>query len=549
MRNSLAAIVLVLPLISADVVDFTHFDGRASDPFSPREVRACYKSIPVDEAAKANTSAFHASVNYQIRAPPPFHNHDKEAKYPSDHDLHIDLSRALQRLNDGHAVWINNCYVSGLSQNVHITPEAFNVSSAEFPDQIEFWQDVLPGSLRGKLDTLSGAKVLLINGRPPFDAVNANARIAGSYQAFRTRQNGFFSSYRRTAAEWSYLLGNFAQQSLPLDDSVVLTIQRPNHLLPDTIPSVYNFTITRANCEHRNLGALPLKFSPTAKPFSDAKLWRDNNCKAIAGTNGVNICNEQITDSPASKFMQQPKIQDVVARTHLLNVLMDTEPLSDVVLPVTLQPILLPFYLARDRKTGDGFLKSPLDGLVSLKSQGATQLIVDVTNNGGGYICAAHWLHRIIAATKASTVSQAGLDTKTRARPQAQLSDPDAELLYNPVNWRNAQHEFFGPDEDWLDPAVPVIINSRKDALSQRLGQECYPEDFPSAPPEIALFDTKKVAITRSLVQITMSKYEGSKTVVQYCGVVGGQSSKFVTMDTEIKTTRLEDHPLAPPDL
>lgn len=73
-----------------------------------------------------------------------------------------------------------------------------------------------------------------------------------------------------------------------------------------------------------------------------------------------------------------------------------------------------------------------------------------------------------------------------------------------------------------------------------------------------------------------MSKEEGAKTVVvggkfgvdqQYCGTVGGQSTDFSTIDTEIKvnltisyicrvltrlcqqTAHLKDSPLAPPDL
>ncbi|KAG5640155.1 hypothetical protein DXG03_000904 [Asterophora parasitica] len=55
-----------------------------------------------------------------------------------------------------------------------------------------------------------------------------------------------------------------------------------------------------------------------------------------------------------------------------------------------------------------------------------------------------------------------------------------------------------------------------------------------------------------------MSKYEGVKTVVfngkkgttqQYCGTVGGQSTDFSTIDTEIKTTHLKNNSLAPPDL
>ena len=39
-------------------------------------------------------------------------------------------------------------------QHVHIAPEAFNVAKAEFPDQIKFWQDSLPGPLKGKLESV-----------------------------------------------------------------------------------------------------------------------------------------------------------------------------------------------------------------------------------------------------------------------------------------------------------------------------------------------------------------------------------------------------------
>lgn len=51
------------------------------------------------------------------------------------------------------------------------------------------------------------------------------------------------------------------------------------------------------------------------------------------------------------------------------------------------------------------------------------------------------------------------------------------------------------------------------------------------------------------MFQITMAKEEGVKTVVvggkqgvrqQYCGTVGGQSTDFSTIDTEIKVCTLE---------
>jgi hypothetical protein len=96
-------------------------------------------------------------------------------------------------------------------QGVYIAPEAFAVASAEFPDQIDVWQNALPFHLKGKLESvrtnirlfgtldsrslqLNGAKVLLINGLDPYVSVNANTLITGSYQGYGTRQNAYVSS-------------------------------------------------------------------------------------------------------------------------------------------------------------------------------------------------------------------------------------------------------------------------------------------------------------------------------------------------------------------
>ena len=78
----------------------------------------------------------------------------------------------------------------------------------------------------------------------------------------------------------------------------------------------------------------------------------------------------------------------------------------------------------------------------------------------------------------------------------------------------------------------------------------CQPFNMP--PPAEALFDSTKIAIVGNghcasscaLLAITMAKEEGSKMVVyggksnvpqSYCGTIGGQSSDFSQMDTEIK--------------
>ncbi|KAJ7078820.1 hypothetical protein C8R43DRAFT_910264 [Mycena crocata] len=578
---------------------------------APKDVRACFSSFKVDPVVKSNilavlskTMAFHTSVNYQISAPGQFSTlvHEDlyqdfarigETEYASDYDLHIDVSRTMKRLNDGHAVWANACYVRNTlflnflpiplallteddgSQNVYIVPEAFEVASAEFPDQISLWQDALPEGLQGQLQSLSGAKVLLINGKPPFDAVNANALITGSFQALGTRQNTFFSSYTHTADGFGYSMGNFAQQALPLADSVDLVIQRVNQTETDTITLPYRSRI-----------------NPATLPFNSSVTYRANNCVAISTTNGVDLRTGNSAPS-SSAFQQAPPPES----PEMLNVIMDTAPLTDVVLPPSLEPDLplVPgsfgigsFYMLKDNVTGVlslGSFSGPtlvnmergtLNGLRALKDAGATRLIVDVTNNGGGYICLAHWLHRVIVGPKSTTVPQAGLDTKVRAGPLTpkivqtivdnNLDPTGGFLLFNPRMWRDANNNPLPVSENWLASPVKADINGHADAFSQRLGQECQPSGFRATPPDVPLFNGSQVVIVSNgrcasscaLFSITMAKEEGARTVFvggnkdvkqQYCGTVGGQSTNFATIDTEIKTTDQKNNSLAPPDL
>lgn len=179
--------------------------------------------------------------------------------------------------------------------------------------------------------------------------------------------------------------------------------------------------------------------------FTDSASYRANNCVAIGDTNGVDLY--ATSNSPAStsgesgsvvaKFQQQPPTPKTPVRQHV-NVMLDTAPLTDVLLPPGLTPTAPPlngsfgvgeFYLQADKKTGVLALGSfsgadfiamqegLVQGLLTLKSLGATQLIVDVvsrffpfnpmllnpqrvkqSNNGGGFICVAHFLHRIVSS-------------------------------------------------------------------------------------------------------------------------------------------------------
>ncbi|EEB91861.1 hypothetical protein MPER_09715, partial [Moniliophthora perniciosa FA553] len=235
-------------------------------------------------------------------------------------DVHEDL-----RLNDGHCVNIDYCYdsifISYLplplvllaephgGQNVYIAPEAFKVATAEFEGEIEVWQNALPGELRGQLESLSGAQVLLIDGQDPFVAVNANAEVAGGYQALGTRQNGFFSSYSRGDKGWNYTMGNFAQKVHPLTDEVTLTVRRTRSRTIDIVTLPYR----------SRLGS-------TAKNFTDSASFRANNCVARNTTNGRDLYyplpstfNVDEQEPAVAAFQQQPHLEPIEARRHHMN--------------------------------------------------------------------------------------------------------------------------------------------------------------------------------------------------------------------------------------
>ncbi|KAG5644995.1 hypothetical protein DXG03_007272 [Asterophora parasitica] len=378
-------------------------------------------------------------------------------------------------------------------------------------------------------------------------------------------------------------MGNFAQQIHPLVDSVTLTIQRIDSTTVDTIVLPYRS-----------------RFGSNSKNFTDLVSYRENNCRATNITNGRNLYGDFSTNDyiespdPISYFQQQPPVSPRDAKRHAMNVILDGMPFLDIELPTELHPALRPlnesysvaqFYLLDDKVTGvlalgsfsaknfTAFGLSLVNGIQELKARGATKLVVDVTNNGGG--------------PSDTTEPQAGLDTTIRARPLAQLvakkiaedGDPNELLYYNPTQWNNASHLPFSNSSGWFRPELKTI-NGHEDAFTQRqvysqrtftirylnnirLGQECQP--FSWTPPEEALFKPQDVVIVSngrcgsscSLFSITMSKRDGVKTVVvggykdvpqQYCGTVGGQSTGFSTIDTEIKSTGLKGHELAPPD-
>ncbi|CAE6532398.1 unnamed protein product [Rhizoctonia solani] len=606
----------IFALATAALAAGSPLQPRQSDPcaaiaakgwYKPSQVLSCIQSFPYNETLRNNivdvvskTFNFHTSVSFHLNMPDPFTDDTVDlqgeirriggTKYDSDFNLHQDVSKTVKELNDGHAGYINYCYDSLFVtylpfplavlarpdaldvQNIHVVPEASTVAAAEFgSDAVAKWE----AALGRKLADASTPFLILALQLNLF----SNAAVTGSYQAKTTRQNAFFSSYQRATSEWSYRLGDFAQWSLPVrGDSVTLRLVRNGTNTEETYTVPYLSRI-----------------GSSTVAFTNAKSLWANNCVATTGTNGASYYKAQAKSKVVAKtrFQPDPEIAPIInGRRQPISTLVADGPLFDVTLPSRLTPPTpitgngaLQFYMLDDNKTavlalgsfsGDfaGVQKGILDGINSVKSKGATRLLVDVTNNGGGYICLAAWLHRVLAGPGPGTEPQPGLDGSVRAQDLAQKItakivanntgvDPDLQMLYNPLSWRDTKSKRFPANFNWLDPAIKMQINGVTDKFSQEIGDDCIPYDL--TPPAVKPFEFDNIAILNngrcasscSLFTISMRTKYNVKTVVvggkpgttqQYCGIVGGQSLNFAAIDSDVKTAGLKNDPLAPPD-
>ncbi|KEP45236.1 peptidase family s41 domain protein [Rhizoctonia solani 123E] len=625
-------------------------ESRQSDPCArivnqawsnPSEVNSCLSSFPFNTTLRDNVadilsktfSQFHTSTNFHLNMPDPFTEvtidllgelrRIKTTTYISDFAFHRDISTTFKRLGDSHAGYVNYCYDSLYStylpsplavlacpgaqdiQNIHIVPEASEVVANEFGDEaVEIWQAALGGR---NLTEFNGAQIVSINGRDPWAIVDTYAATAGGFQAKTTRQNGFFASYEL----WNYNMGGFAQLTLalpPPNDTVSLTLIRNGTTSPETY----------------NVPYLSRLGSKTVE-FTDAQTLWSNNCLPTGATNGdlpsdasqalrmktvagLQSTGEEDPLSQPAKFQKSPIVPPVVdGRRESYASLVYDEP-QDISLPEHLSPTgsvtgyaAVNWHMLDDGETAILWLASfdgrylelqnaILNGLNAVKAKGAQRLLIDVTNNGGGQICFASFLHRVVcplyafcfiftdlwlsqfAGPQPGLDVQPGLDGSIRAQdlPQKMVAkiivggvSEDGKFHYNPLNYKGTNGADFAANFNWLDPPIQMQVNGVTDKFSQKMGDFCLP--FPQLPPatqpfafeNITIMGNGRCASACSLFSILMRTKYNVKTVVvggkpgttqQYCGVVGGQSLSFVPINADLKLLGLKNDTLAPPD-
>nr|GAT43444.1 predicted protein [Mycena chlorophos] len=552
----------------------------------PADALSCLKSFPFNETLRQNVLTnnvarvfdFFTFEFYYLDSPAPFQESTANIRaelarintthYETDYDFSWDLYLTITQLNDGHTRWFPSCYnaYQNLAPAPIVSLEIDGVQGVYIvPDLVEFihllgtdYTDLI------KIDweRLAGAKVVSIEGQDPYDYVDFVAKtVSGNYLDHGVRVNSVFSSYRLVDADYSQRFGDFAGPTGVAQNSITMEVivNGSNKAEVVTVPYIANFA---------------------GVAFTDRESFWVNNCAANNETNGVDFKNP--TPGPTPGPLQK--------RRQPMAKIIDLSTSNAFGLPPQFEPTLpvqgdnegiMKAYILPGNETGvlfigsfegdfDTFQTDIVTAFSIFKNASVSQLIIDLTDNGGGFVCLGQFLHAYLAGTN---FGYPGFQSTNRANPLAQkIVASDIKLglnsdfsFYTADNWAFLNGTQMPSDFDYMVPDVPIVINGRADATSQRFHDTCeltYAVPMPATPQ----FDLTKVAIvsngncasTCAMFSTLMFERHHTKVAVfggkpgenvEYKGMAGNQVLEWTDIDSEIKTANLEDDPLAPVDL
>ncbi|KAI0058369.1 hypothetical protein BV25DRAFT_1287154 [Artomyces pyxidatus] len=586
-----SAALAVLPMFFLSSA--AHSNHSYADPCSaiaggifaaPVDMLACLRSFPFNETLRQNVMQtvsgvfdFYTFEDFYLDSPPPFQESTTDIRaeltritaqqYDTDYDFNLDLYNFVNRLNDGHTQWTPNCYATW--ENLLPTPVvSLEVNGTQgvyiAPDSVGFIDLVPPGftsfyeSIHFDWQRLAGAKVLQIEGMDPYDYVDLIAdTVSGNFLDHGVRVNSVFSGYRLSGDSFSQRFGDLAGRLFSPDLNVT-------------------FTLIPVNCSRPENVTVPFLATFMGNSFTDSESYWTNNCAANSGTNGV---DKRVSSNLLSQATRRTRLQPVGAAR---------KPADGIGLPAPFQPTLPPTvvsadvmrsYLLPDGQTGvlfvgsfdddiDQFQIDASTAITTLKAAGATRLLIDLTNNLGGFICLGFFLHQYLAG---SSFGYPGFDSAIRANPLAQkivaadiAQDLSEDLsFYVPDQYAFLNNTILPADFDYVSPAVTVTINGQPDPTSRRFHDVCsFSVPIPDYPPfnlsNVAIVNNGNCASTCAMFSTLMNERHNTTIAVfggkpgenvEFKGMAGNQVLEWTDLDSEIKTAGLKDDPLAPPDL
>ncbi|KAF9034688.1 hypothetical protein BDZ89DRAFT_505666 [Hymenopellis radicata] len=578
------SLLLVAGLTFADPC--SDIAGMAFVP--PADARACLKSFPFNETLRQNLLATSAGVldfftfeEYYLESPAPFQESTANIRselarinsttYETDYDLSWDLYTFTTQLNDGHTRWFPDCYTSFQSlMPAPIITASVNGTEGVYiaPDLVEFVALIgtaftsFYDSIGFNYSRLAGARVLSIEGQDPYDFVDVIAStISGNYLDHGVRVNSVFTSYRISGTDFSQRIGDLAGPTGVERDTITMTINvaRSNTTETITVPLLANFA-----------GAA----------FTDGPSYWANNCAATESTNGVDFKGEALKTQTATprRMMAKGDIRDL-GNSNAVGL---PDKFHPTLPPVDGSSGVIKSFILPGSETGvmfvgsfsgdfDGFMSDTVAAITSFQKAGVSRLIIDLTNNGGGFICLGFFLFQYLGG--AANFPYSGFVSTARGNPLAQkivASDIalglDADFsFYTPDNYAFLNGTQMPTDFNYMDPTVSFTVNGVLDPTSQRFHDTCelfFSQPVPDEPPfaleNIAIVSNGNCASTCAMFSTLMNERLGTKIAVfggkpgenvEFKGMAGNQVLEWFDLDSEIKTADLENDPLAPPDL
>ncbi|KAF8688631.1 peptidase S41 family protein, partial [Rhizoctonia solani] len=564
----------------------TPLGGRASDAcakiagqsfVAPVDARACLNSFPYNSTLAKNVMdvvegaiSFFTFEEWQKLTPFPFTeasvNLDfefariRKTKYKTDYEFNRDLFNVINRLDDGHTLWLPSCYRNAFQNILPAPVVALEKNGAQdiyiAPDTVEFIS-LLGSNFTSYYDQkgfnwkkYAGAKILTIEGLPAWAYVNLIATTqSGNWVDHNIRVNSVLSSYRVTSNAWAQRLGDIAGSLFPDKDSLTMTVIPVGGTKPEIVK---------------------------ATPFVDGPSYWTANCVARSTTNGV---DERGNQSVAKKI-SRPKLRPM--GTSVDGGAPEGIALPDPYLPTI--PIVaggsgqLKAYILADNKTGvlmvgsfggdyTKFQTDTVAALAKFKSAGVQQLIVDTTSNGGGYVCLGEFLINALAGT---SFGYSGWESSARANPLARkivaadIAQGIDYMFYSSNNWAFLNNTPQPANYNYMEPPTTFVINGQKDSNSKRFYDICTPYDV-QLPAEPAFPPSKILIVGNGMCGSTCALFTGIayeklgiKVItfggnpgqpMNFNGLAGNQVLEWANLDSEIKTAGLKNDPLAPPDL
>ncbi|KAF8813458.1 hypothetical protein BYT27DRAFT_7180997 [Phlegmacium glaucopus] len=569
--------------------------GAAPDPCAkiagqtfvlPADALACYKAFPFDENLRQNVLTnmarvfnFYTFEDFYLNSPPPFQESTNNIRatlakinttvFETDYDFNKAVYDFTTQLNDGHTRYFPACYnafQSILPAPMVILEEQGEQNLFVAPDSVEFLS-LLGSEFTGFFDSihfnwqrLAGAKVLQIEDMDPFDYVDLIARtVSGNFLDHGVRVNSVITSYRISGTAFSQRLGDLAGPLTVVQNSLKVQLQTVNSTKVETV-------------------IIPFLADYIGAPFTNKASFWANNCVANSATNGVDLRGS------LSNFVQKTRKQPVAS-------IIDPSHISALGLPGPFLPTAPPVNGSEDviksfilpgNKTGVMFVGSfaPTDfnqfqadtvaAFSDFKAAGVTQLLIDLTNNGGGFVCLGQFLHQFLAG---SEIGYPGFQTNVRANPLAQkivaahvaMGNNDTNTFYSPDNWAFFNGTILPTTFNYITPPLVNVVNGQKDPGSQRVHDTCeesFTQTVPVKPPfnlnKVAIVSNGNCASTCAMFSTLMNELHRTKIAVfggkpgeqmEFKGMAGNQVLEWADLDTEIKSVGLDNDPLAPPDL